>query len=110
MKVPLVYATNDAAVRLKTDDEVRIIEALPVVSELAQLAASRSKEAGFQASLRCSAHCGKKQESPVHITGHYAMRAYSCWCKACSRVRERAGIVLFRAARISTCRAACAQS
>ena len=68
MKVPLVYDTNDAAVRLKMDDEVRAIEALPVVSELAQLAASRSKEAGFQASLRCSAHCKKKQESPVHIS------------------------------------------
>ena len=42
MNSALVYDTNDAAVRLKMDDEVRAIEALPVVSELAQLAASRN--------------------------------------------------------------------
>ena len=61
----MVYDTADPAVRLQMDDEVRVIEALPAVRGLQYLPASRSKDAGYQATLMCYAGrehggCGKK--------------------------------------------------
>eukprot|EP00966_Prymnesium_polylepis_P055631 1286640-Prymnesium_polylepis.2 len=56
------------------DEEVLLIEALPVVRSLMQLGAVASKGGGFQASLWCHAgretegSCGKKQEPPVHMS------------------------------------------
>ena len=47
----MVYDTADPAVRLQMDDEARVIEALPAVRGLQYLPASRSKDAGYQATL-----------------------------------------------------------
>ena len=80
MKEPLVYGTDDDAVRREMDQEVLQIEALPFVRSLYQLGAVANKGGGFQASLWCHAgretqgSCGKKQEPPVHTTHNAALR------------------------------------
>jgi hypothetical protein len=53
MVLTLVYDTDDADVRRQMDEEARLIEALPVVRSLNQVAASISKDGGFQAALWC---------------------------------------------------------
>ena len=52
MKDAVVYDTDDLAVRHQMDKELRLIEALPVVRSVMQLAAVGSKGAGFQARCR----------------------------------------------------------
>ena len=69
----MVYDTADPVVRLQMDDEVRVIEALPAVRGLQYLPASRSKDAGYQATLMCYAGrehggCGKTMEPLVFLT------------------------------------------
>lgn len=51
----IVYDTNDASDRRSMHEEVLAIEALPFVTKLSQHAHSRSKAAGFRASLSCYA-------------------------------------------------------
>ena len=85
MKEPLVYGTDDDAVRREMDQEVLQIEALPFVRSLYQLGAVANKGGGFQASLWCHAgretqgSCGKKQEPPVHTTHNAALRISMPW-------------------------------
>ena len=69
----IVYDTNDASYRRSMLAEVLAIEALPFVTRLCQLAHSRSKTGGFQASLSCYSTrehggCGTPQESPICIS------------------------------------------
>lgn len=54
----IVYDTNDASDRRSMHEEVLAIEALPFVTKLSQHAHSRSKAAGFRASLSCYAAAG----------------------------------------------------
>ena len=69
----IVYDTNDASDRRSMHEEVLAIEALPFVTKLSQHAHSRSKAAGFRASLSCYATrehggCGTQRESPICIS------------------------------------------
>ena len=56
------------------NEEIRLIEAFPVVRSLLQVVAVGGKGGGFQVTLWCHAgretegSCGKKAESPVQIT------------------------------------------
>lgn len=73
MREPIIFDTNDAAVRLQMEQEMRDIEALPAVRQLLQLSAGKTTGAGFQVTLRCFAGrehggCGKKSEPPVLLT------------------------------------------
>ena len=67
------YDRNDASDRRSMHEEVLAIEALPFVTKLSQHAHSRSKAAGFRASLSCyvtreHGGCGTQQESPICIS------------------------------------------
>ena len=90
MKEPLVYDTAEVAMRLQMEEEVRAIEALPVVSQLLQLRSSKAKSAGYQATLKCYASralggCGKTKEPPVFLTNSRTT-LLACACKSFGNV------------------------
>ena len=64
MKDAIVYDTADLAVRQQMDEEIRLIEAMPVVRSLGQVAATGGKGGGFQAFLWC--HAGRETGSKTY--------------------------------------------